>query len=164
MSDLNYFWQSNVQACACAQDALFNGCQNNAVVYPVTGYIYYDRNLLTSLDSTGSGLPADFVMAHEFGHNIQLALGLPSSGGKFKELQADCLGGYYVGFRIKRGLATQGDVVGTFNVACAIGDPTFSPWWQQGAHGTCPERASALQLGISGYLSGALPGLACPSQ
>jgi predicted metalloprotease len=165
MSDLNYFWQSGVTACACDVDSLASGCYRNAVVYggPGYGYIFYDRNLLNSMDASGSTLPADFVMAHEFGHNIQIGLGLPSSGGKYKELQADCLGGYYVGFRIRRNLATQSDVVRTFSTACGLGDPTFSPWWVQGAHGTCTERAAALQAGIAGYLAGAKPGQACPS-
>ena len=165
MADLNYFWQSGVVACACQNDALANGCQQNAFVVGGTGYgyIFYDRLLLNSMDLSGSTLPADFLLAHEFGHNIQLALSLPSSGGKYKELQADCLGGFYVGSRISRGLARPNDVSSAFAAACRIGDPFFSNWWVQGAHGTCTERVTALQGGIDGYLAGRLPGQACPS-
>jgi len=166
MDDLNYFWQSSAVACSCEFDAMASGCQGNAVVYGGQGYgyIFFDASLLDSIDaSTGSSLPADMIMAHEFGHNIQLALSLPSSGGKFKELQADCLAGFYVGSRIGRGLATENSVIQTFNTACGTGDPFESPWWVPGAHGTCAERVTALRAGIDGYLSGLIPGQACPS-
>ena len=163
MADLNSFWQSRVMACSCRADAYAAGCTGNAFVLGGAGYgyIYYDANLLNLLDlNTGSSLPADMVLAHEFGHNIQLALGLPSSAPKYKELQADCLAGFYVGSRIRRGLATQAGVLGVFATACQIGDPTASPWW---GHGTCNERVAALQSGIAGFLNGLLPGAACPS-
>lgn len=164
MQKLNTFWQSAVVACVCAQDSLAAGCLRNAVVFSQSvGYIYFDRSLLVALDQTGSTLPGDFVMAHEFGHNIQIRLNLPSSGGKFKELQADCLGGYYIGWLVKNNQTTANDVARTFGTACNLGDPGFSQWWERGAHGTCSERISALQGGISGYLSGVAPGQACPS-
>ena len=161
MQRLNAFWQSNVIACSCQTDAFLAGCSHNAMV-PALGYIFYDAAFLTGLDGTaGSPLPADFFMAHEFGHNVQLQLGLAPIG-KNRELQADCLGGYFVGNQIRHG-ASQSEVLTTFTFACQIGDPFASPWWQTGAHGTCPERVSALQLGIAGYLNGLLPGQACPT-
>lgn len=165
MGELNYFWQSNVVACGCELDALGAGCYRNAMVLSAGyGYIFYDRQLLASMDnSTGSSLPADMVLAHEFGHNIQMALNLPASGSKGRELQADCLAGFFVGYKVRQGTASQNDVISTFNQACSLGDPMLSPWWVPGAHGVCPERVSALQRGINGYLNGLLPGQACPS-
>lgn len=162
MKKLNSFWQSNVIACACQADALANSCAGNAVVYGNGyGYIFYDRNFLAVVDAaTGSPLPADFFLSHEFGHNIQMALSL-NPPGKNKELQADCLGGFYVGYQAKTGQVTAGEVLKTFQFACSIGDPTISPWWVSGAHGVCTERAASLQRGIDGYFSGLLPGQAC---
>jgi predicted metalloprotease len=166
MQKLNAFWESNVVACACQADAYAAGCTRNAFVVPAGyGYIFYDAYFLDALDSTtGSTLPADFLMAHEFGHNIQLALGLnfPGKASKAIELQADCLGGYYVGFQAKSGQVTSSEVISTFQFACSIGDPYASPWWAPGAHGVCVERTNALQQGINGYIAGLLPGQACP--
>lgn len=163
MKDLNYFWQSSAVACSCQFDA--PTCQGNAMVLDNGyGYIYFDANLLDSTYfSTGSRLPSDMVVAHEFGHNIQLALNLPASLNKFRELQADCLAGFYVGSRVKRQLVNQYDLVQAFGAACGFGDSASTPWWGQDAHGTCSERVAAVQAGIQGFLSGLLPGQACPS-
>lgn len=163
MQKLNAFWESSAIACACQADAYAAGCTMNAFVTAQGyGYIFYDRNFLNGLDAANrSTLPGDFFMAHEFGHNIQLALGL-NPPGKFKELQADCLGGYYVGFQQKSGQVSGPEVVRTFQFACSIGDPIASPWWAPGAHGTCGERVNAVQQGLNGYFAELLPGQACP--
>lgn len=154
MSDLNRFWQSSVQACSCQPDAP-GICYGGAFVGIDPGYIYYDAQAMTRLDQiTGSRLPADMVMAHEFGHSIQLWTSLRPAG-KFLELQADCLAGFYVGSRIRRGLATQADVSSSFATACSYGDPYLAPWYEPGSHGVCQERVAMLNQGITGSLSGA---------
>ena len=161
MQDLNRFWQSSVFACACSFDAP-PVCFGGAFVGSDPGYIYYDVRAMDQLDQiTGSRLPADMVMAHEFGHSVQVWLGLQSFG-KQRELQADCLSGYYLGSRVRRGLASQSDLASTFAVACSYGDPYLAPWFEPGAHGVCQERVAALNQGIAGNLSGYLPGQTCP--
>lgn len=161
MSDLNQFWQSSVTACACQFDAP-SICIGGGFVGADPGYIYYDANALSRLDQlTGSRLPADMVMAHEFGHSVQGWLGL-AVFGKLKELQADCLAGFYLGSRVRRGLANNVDLANTFNTACNYGDPYLAPWYEPGAHGVCQERVHALSRGIDGNLSGIAPGQACP--
>jgi hypothetical protein len=160
MQKLNRFWQSGVVACGCDWFLLSAKCYRNGFVEPGTGYgyIYYDAAYLNEIDAlSGSTLPADFFMAHEFGHNIQLALNLFRTG-KLMELQADCLGGYFVGSQVRQGAVNQSELIRTFNFACSIGDP----WWLVGSHGTCAERVAALQQGIDGYNQGRLPGQACP--
>lgn len=159
MQKLNSFWQSGVVACGCDWIMVSGQCYRNGFVTPAGyGYIFYDAAYLDELDAvTGSPLPADFFMAHEFGHNIQLALNL-SRPGKFMELQADCLGGYYVGFQERQGAVNRSELIRTFEFACSIGDP----WWLVGSHGTCVERVAALQQGYNGYNQGRLPGQACP--
>ena len=163
MQKLNAFWQSNVVACGCNFVLLANICARNGFVTPTGyGYIYYDASFLDELDArTGSPLPADYFMAHEFGHNIQLALNLQSPG-KFHELQADCLGGYYVGFQARKGAVNPSEVLRTFQFACSIGDPFVSDWWTPGTHGSCADRVAALQRGFDGYQAAKLPGQACP--
>jgi len=162
MGELNAFWQSSSAACSCQED--FAACRGNAwaggILY---GYIYYDADTLNQMAANNGVLAANLFLAHEFGHNIQTRLNLPSSQGKYKELQADCLAGFFAGFQIQKGVANQTTLAGAFRNSCQIGDPNFSPWWSPGAHGTCAERVAALDGGIRGYLSGALPLDACPS-
>lgn len=162
LQKLNSFWKSNVHACACDYDLLAMMCAHNGFVTPYGyGYIFYDRDFLQSIDTTSrSTLPADFFLAHEFAHNIQLALNL-NPPGKLRELQADCLGGFYVGYQAKSGQINQTDLFQAFNFACSIGDPFISNWWDP-THGTCPERVAAMQTGFNGYFQGLLPGQACP--
>lgn len=164
MLDLNFFWQSRAIACSCLNDSLASGCANNAVVYGNGfGYIFYDPNLLNSADASGSRLPADMIMAHEFGHNVQLALQFPHTFAISRELQADCLAGFYIGSRIQRQTVTEVDVTRAFQLACTNGDSSDTPWWAPSAHGSCQQRVNAVQTGIGGFLAGVLPGQACPS-
>lgn len=158
--DLNNFWQSSVFTCSCQYDAP-NICQGGGFVGQDPGYVYFDAQALDRLyQISGSRLPADMVIAHEYGHAVQQWLGL-TTAGKFKELQADCLAGFYIGSRVRRGLATQLDVSQAFSAACSYGDPYVAPWFAPGAHGTCMERVSSVQRGIAGNLGGLTPGGAC---
>lgn len=162
VSDLNAFWRSNAQACTCQSDAP-NCAMNGFVSRAGPAYIYYDPLFLDQLDrQSGSRLPADYFMAHEYGHAIQFSNNL-STAGVFLELQADCLAGFYTGNRVCRQTVSQADVIATFMFACQSGDPFQSPWWQTGAHGTCEQRASALRQGLNGYLGGLQPLAACPN-
>ncbi len=82
---LNSFWDSKVRPCACGKD-LEAQCQGNALVFDPKfpagipgskghgyGYIYYDAKFFQTLDAvTKSDLPADTVLAHEFGHNVMI--------------------------------------------------------------------------------------------
>jgi hypothetical protein len=158
--DLNQFWQSNVFLCSCQSDAP-SICQGGGFVGQDPGYVYYDAQALNRFDQiSGSRLPADMVMAHEFGHSVQLWLGLTTIN-KQRELQADCLAGYYIGSRVRRRLASQVDVSQAFSAACNAGDPYLAPWFATGAHGTCQERVFAVQRGISGNLNALSPSAAC---
>lgn len=160
MASLDAFWNSAVTACSCLGDAPAI-CSGGGFVSGDPGYVYYDPQALNLLDQyTGSVLPADMVMAHEFGHTIQLWYALPVSGA-LRELQADCFAGFYVGSRIAAGTATSADVASTFQTACSYGDPYLKAWFEPGAHGSCVDRVSSIQRGIAGYLGGAPPFAAC---
>jgi hypothetical protein len=164
MADLNLFWRSSMVACACdSPDALQAGCQSNGMVLSATpGYIYYDRNLLAHLTaSTGLGLSAAWFIAHEAGHNVQLALGIPASSGKQKELGADCLAGYFIAWLACEGRVPWSYTDAALQTACQIGDPFTSPWFAHQAHGTCAERQQAVSLGMRAYGNGNAPWLAC---
>lgn len=162
---LNSFWDSKVILCACRKDAEAT-CQGNAFVHPQgLGYIYYDADFLQGLDSnTKSDLPADNVLAHEFGHNIHRVRGdnIFFLTSKIAELSADCLAGFYVGYQEQSGQVKRQDVANTFDLACDAGDQVFTPWFTFGTHGTCGERKRALDQGIDGFQNGLRPEQACP--
>jgi hypothetical protein len=164
MNDINLFWGSSMVACACdSPDALQAGCQNNGMVLGATpGYIYYDRAILAQLTaSTGLGLSAAWFMAHEAGHNVQIAFNLPASSGKNRELGADCLAGYFIGWLACTGRVPWSYTDAAFATACQIGDPFVSPWFAHQAHGTCAERQQAVSLGLRGFGNGQVPWVAC---
>lgn len=170
---LNLFWGSKVKACACGKDAEAE-CKRNAFVWLINtfdlrhiglGYIFYDADFLQELDSDmKSDLPADYVLAHEFGHNIHRIRGDNTFflNSKTAELSADCLAGFYVGNQVQSGQVKSDDVTSTINLACNIGDQGSSLWFESGAHGTCGERVNNMRQGIDKFLGGKKPEEACP--
>jgi len=157
VSNLNIFWQSRVEACSC----LTPDCVSNGVVFADDpARIYYDASLLSRWDQQyGTPLPSDIFMAHEMGHTVQLRLGLPVV---HRELQADCLAGFFLGNRSCKGEASSSDVLQTFQNFCAIGTPTGATWLNPSVHGSCAQRVAAVEQGMNGYLQGMLPLQACP--
>lgn len=157
IGELNGFWQSRVQACSC----LSPQCQMNGVVFTQDpARIYYDAGLLSAWDQQyGTPLPSDIFVAHEMGHTVQLGLQLPVV---HRELQADCLAGYFLGWRSCQGKAPQAEISQTFTNFCAIGTSSGANWFNPGVHGSCAQRVNAVQRGMNGYLTGQLPGQACP--
>ncbi|MGF1860596.1 hypothetical protein [Photobacterium profundum] len=162
MSDLNSFWGSSVKACSCLLDAMSGGCLNNAfVLNSDIGYIYFDAGFQNEMDLVvGNKSASDWLMGHEFGHNIQINMSLITFG-KQKELQADCLSGYFFGYRECQGEIKENDIVAAMQGACSAGDSFISGWWDN-THGTCQERVSATMQGLDGYRLGFLPSEACP--
>lgn len=149
MSDVARFWASEVGLCACGPDYP-DDCSANAVAHE-GGWVYTSSAFLQRLRASGSDMPAQYVLAHEFGHEIQGVYGIPGIT-QVKELQADCYAGYYLGSLICRGLATQQDIVATLTTACVIADGTGDPIGDLDTHGTCEQRVSSVALGMRGYL------------
>lgn len=150
MTDVDRFWGSQVSLCACGPDYP-DACE--AATAHSGGWVYASNSFLAGLRTSGSGMPGAYVLAHEFGHEIQGVFGVPQTT-QLKELQADCLAGYYLGSLVCRGVVTQADVKVTLATACIIADGTGDPIGDLDTHGTCDQRASAVANGMSGYLSG----------
>jgi predicted metalloprotease len=94
-----------------------------------------------------------YVVAHEYGHNVQEENGLLS--GRMRalptELNADCLAGTWANWAYKHGQLKQGDEQEALDAALAVGDFDFlSPQH----HGTPQERRDAL---LTGLRSGSVP-------
>jgi uncharacterized protein len=91
------------------------------------------------------------ILAHEFGHHVQLLDGVvPGPGPRF-ELQADCLAGSYARDAETRGLLDPGDVTEAVAISAISGDAPWLPRDEYGAHGTGDERVAAF---MRGYLDG----------
>jgi uncharacterized protein len=91
-----------------------------------------------------------YVVAHEYGHNVQQELGLFSNRNAGQtaepfELQADCLAGSWGNSVYRQGLLEPGDVQEAINTALAVGD--FDVHNAQ-HHGTPEQRRDAWLLGF----------------
>jgi predicted metalloprotease len=90
------------------------------------------------------------VLAHEYGHNLQLDLGLRNNQNvtllptKAFELQADCLAGVWADSAWRQGYLDPGDVEEAIATALATGDFGFA---NASHHGTPEERRAAWEVG-----------------
>jgi predicted metalloprotease len=159
MADVNQFWGANVQACACGPD-FPSGCEG-AFSLMTKGQIYIGVDFVNGLGLSGSAMPAQYVYAHEFGHEIEGHFNALAPTTQQKELTADCLAGYYLGSLVCRGLATAFDIRTTLATACIIADGTGDPIEDRDTHGTCEQRATSVAVGIDAYLAGLPPLAAC---
>lgn len=168
MGSINEFWGSNLVACVCGVTSpLGPYCPGNAAAaYELNaafGYLYYDPNLLTNLQAYAGGslLAPAWLLAHEAGHNVQAVKGLASPLSIARELSADCLAGYFVGWLACQGEINEFDVEGTMVSVCATADSAATPWFHPTAHGTCQDRVNNTLWGMSAYFEGLLPEQAC---
>ena len=91
----------------------------------------------------------DYVVAHEYGHNIQQETGtlVGRTRALPTELNADCLAGTWAAWAHERGHLTSSDLQQMLDAASAVGDfEMLSPEH----HGTPQERRNAVQTGIRG--------------
>jgi uncharacterized protein len=93
-----------------------------------------------------------YVLAHEYGHNIQHELGLftlrPGTTVEPFELQADCFAGAWGNSVYERGELQPGDVQEAINTALAVGDFDIG---NAQHHGTPTQRRAAW---LNGFRSG----------
>jgi predicted metalloprotease len=89
-----------------------------------------------------------YVVAHEYGHNIQTELGIRVTRSTVEglELQADCLAGVFANSEYYAGVLDAGDVNRAITLADLIGDYNFT---NPQHHGTPAERVAAWKLGYN---------------
>ncbi|MES2811544.1 MAG: metalloprotease [Bacteroidota bacterium] len=118
----------------------------NAISYS-TGKIYYGEGIFRDAKSKdASNLINVMILAHEYGHQLQYAYGLPSkkeSTARPNELEADGMAGYYL--RRGYGKSTFSSIAKGYEFAYSIGDYQTT---SSGHHGTPPQRRSAVRLGF----------------
>lgn len=118
----------------------------NAISYG-NGKIYFGEEIFKwARNRDSSNLINVMILAHEYGHQLQYAFGLPSkpeNTARPNELEADGMAGYYL--RRGYGKSTFAAIATAYDAAFAIGDnQTTSP----GHHGTPAQRRSAVRLGF----------------
>jgi hypothetical protein len=158
IAELNGFWLSQVGICGCAPD--FPGSCAGAEASYDRGWIFYDP----ASGATSGGLAAaTYVFAHAFGHEIQGHEDAVPTDRRARELGADCLAGYYLGFSVCRDRARATDLVAAIAADCIAADGTGDPTADAATHGSCAERAESVGRGIEAYLAGADALTACGS-
>jgi predicted metalloprotease len=118
---------------------IFNGSLDSALPGSSQGY-----------GSTKGDFSVAYIVAHEYGHQVQNELGLDRQfGGQVPtmafELQADCYAGNWAKNADEEHRLEQGDLQEALNSAMAVGD--FDPG-QPGHHGTPEERKAAFTAGF----------------
>ncbi|MFM9106926.1 MAG: neutral zinc metallopeptidase [Chloroflexota bacterium] len=91
------------------------------------------------------------ILAHEWGHHVQVLMGLGGFPTDEGELQADCLAGAYVADAEARGAIAPGTFTRGMGTSIRSGQPPWVPD-EAGVHGTGSERGGSY---MSGYMSGA---------
>ena len=151
LRDLGLFWNSSFVPCEC-RDMPGMDCNWNAfVLRNGPGFIWYDAFLVYSLSEGESLVPVAYLMAHEAAHHIQWKYGYQYAFTIDRELGADCMAGYFLGYLSCTGQVDGVDVRASLDAICDAGDLPGTPWWDDNAHGTCRERIDETLAGISGY-------------
>jgi len=124
--------------------------------------IYYSAEFRAAVEAGVGDFGWVVVVAHEWGHHIQLQLGIDlgvsaaEMGGPPPielEQQADCLAGAYTEDAEDRGWLEPGDVDEALFMTELAGDPVGTSWDSPGAHGTSDERVDAFLAGYEGGLA-----------
>jgi predicted metalloprotease len=116
--------------------AIYNGALDHALPGSSQGY-----------GRAAGDFAVAYIVAHEYGHQVQDELGLFERGYPTKslELQADCYAGAWARSADDANRLDEGDVDEAIEAALAVGD--FDPG-NPGHHGTPEERAHAWQAGF----------------
>jgi predicted metalloprotease len=157
---VRYAWipagQTVQSACGELGDGAAAYCPGDDTIFisePFASGIYtgaLDRALPGSAQGFG-GTAGDFavayIVAHEYGHQIQHELGLFENSvptARF-ELQADCFAGTWARSAYDEDRLERGDLDEALNAALAVGDFEYD---QPGHHGTPEQRRSAWMAGF----------------
>ncbi len=123
------------------------------------GTVAFGVGLMSSLVQKFSGRwgssgthAAGAIFAHEFGHIVQFAVGMPAVPGKARELHADFMAGWYTQVRNMQQNNTGVNFEEIAQQMYDIGDFAFT---SESHHGTPDERVSAYMAGAQfGWNSG----------
>jgi uncharacterized protein len=122
---------------------------------PLDDTIYYAARFRREVEDLMGDHGWFVVLAHEWGHHVQHAVGVDRGQGLDVEgvwsiaieLQADCLAGSYVEDAQTRGLLGRADADALLNTVASFADPEGIAWYEAGAHGDATDRMRSYQRG-----------------
>ena len=125
--------------------------ESAAFYCPADFTIYLNPLILAEAERVVGDFAPVTILAHEWGHHIQLLASAPDPGGNTFELQADCLAGVYALDAEDQGILDPGDITEAVTMSQAAADPLGLPQDQPGSHGINDDRITAF---MRGYLNG----------
>ncbi|MDQ3412672.1 MAG: neutral zinc metallopeptidase [Chloroflexota bacterium] len=125
--------------------------------------IYYSADFRKIIEKQIGDYGWLVVVAHEWGHHVQLELGadligaLDQSGSLAPielEQQADCLAGAYTRGAEENGWVDESDLDEAIYMTSLSGDPVGTSWGDPNAHGSGEDRVRAFLEGYAGGIEG----------
>jgi uncharacterized protein len=154
-----YYRSDQGQGPACGQQP---APPNNAFYCPAGDFIAWDESgLMIPYYVQGGDFAASFVLAHEFGHAMQVRLPEQEELGVLRELQADCFAGAWARWVSEQKLLAAGDLDEATLAVFIARDVPGTPWTDPAAHGSGFERTRAFG---DGFKSGAKPCYPAPAE
>lgn len=140
--ELYYFVEAGTVTPSC-------GSINGSLYCSPNHTIYITTNDIQMAYQHGDAALA-YILAHEYAHAMQTALGFKPDITPISELQADCLAGLYLGL-ITNIYFDPSDVEEIRSLAYRLGDNHI---WAEQHHGTPQQRMDAVSIGINASLAG----------
>lgn len=128
----------------------FGPYDNPAAFCPAEDAVYYSIPLSQEIHTTIGDFAWITVLAHEWGHHVQLILGLQHENSIDRELQADCFAGAYALRALQQGYLQEGDVTEAVLINIMSGDPIEMDEMVSGAHGSSDYRVTSFMEGYFG--------------
>lgn len=129
----------------------FGPYDNPAAFCPLEDAVYYSVPLSADINTTIGDFAWITVLAHEYGHHVQLVLGIEHANSIDRELQADCFAGAYARRALAKGFLQEGDVTEAVVMNVMGGDPIEMDEYADNAHGSSDYRVTAF---MEGYFNG----------
>jgi uncharacterized protein len=141
-----YYRSDEGQGPACGQQP---APPKNAFYCPAGDFIAWDESgLMIPYYVQGGDFAAAFVLAHEFGHAMQVRLLQQEELGVLRELQADCFAGAWARWVSRQQLLQAGDLDEATLAVFIARDVPGTPWTDPAAHGSGFERTRAFGDGF----------------
>lgn len=120
----------------------------NAFYCPVGDFIAWDETGLLIPYYVAGDFAAAYVLAHEYGHAVQVRLRVRPALGVLRELQADCFAGAWSKHVEDQGLLEAGDLTEATMAIYEGRDLPDTQFTDPQAHGSAAQRGSAFEEGF----------------
>jgi hypothetical protein len=166
LGDIDAFWAEEFAANGTAyyaagtvpvSEVVYSSCgnfgpyDNPAAFCPLEDAVYYSIPLSQDINTTIGDFAWITVLAHEYGHHVQLVLGIEHVNSIDRELQADCFAGAYARRALVNGFLQEGDVTEGVVMNIMGGDPVELDEFAVNAHGSSDYRVTSF---MEGYFNG----------